>query len=325
MVQVTNLTSGVITFGENEFVILPGSTIEVSDDRYEALKTEFTALETGGQINVDVLTTPSYMVQKTETVLTDAAAIQYSAAAIIGGIINRTATAGDWLDQFPNPANLVAAIFDCKVGSSIRCDIFNAGTYGVDGWIIYLSFAQPVGVTLRNNVFVGNGQWARATIIVTSVAPGAETYDVWLDLAYVKPMDIFLRDDLHMIGSYNQAAEVHSCVSKRNPVNDPTDAAIPYSIAFLESGLIIRSPVSAPVADVLPDATAFRSPCGYINGMSLEFVVRNDGTQAITLTAGAGMTLSPAVIIVLAASAKRLMAVLDDSGIPLVTIYDITT
>lgn len=128
-----------------------------------------------------------------------------------------------------------------------------------------------------------------------------------------------------MIGSYNQAAEVHSCVSKRNPVNNPTDAAIPYSIAFLESGLIIRSPVSAPVADVLPDATAFRSPCGYINGMSLEFVVRNNGTQAITLTAGAGMTLSPAVIIVLAASAKRLMAVLDDSGTPFVTIYDITT
>ena len=326
MVEVTNVTGGVITVGENEFIISPFSTLQVPDDRFAALQEEFIALSVGGQINYSAITTPYYMIRKSEAVRVDAAAIQYTATEILGGLINRTPTAGDWTDQFPSPANLVAAIFDCKVGSSVQCDIFNSAAYGGgNGWIILLSFFQPAGVNFRTSAFIGFGQYARATCIVTSIAPGAETYDVWLDLAFVKPMDIFLRDDLHLIGAYNQANEVHSSVSKRNPVNDPADSAVGYTIAFLEAGLIIRSPVSAPVADVLPDATAFLSPCGYINGMSLEFVVRNDGTQAITLTAGAGMTLSPAVIIVLAASAKRLMAVLDDVGTPLVTVYDITT
>jgi hypothetical protein len=51
---VTNLTAGVVTFGEGEFVL--GSTpnfIDVPYDRYLALQNEFSALETSGQVSLD--------------------------------------------------------------------------------------------------------------------------------------------------------------------------------------------------------------------------------------------------------------------------------
>lgn len=49
---VRNLSTGTVTFGENEFSILSGVTADIPEDRYEALKSEFDALVAIGQIEV---------------------------------------------------------------------------------------------------------------------------------------------------------------------------------------------------------------------------------------------------------------------------------
>src|SRR4030042_5458467 len=109
MIQVTNLTTGVISIGEEEFVILPLATISVPEDRYTALLSEFMALKNASQISIVTSSVvPSYLLTKTRTQITGAGTT-YTPVQVFGGIIHRVTT-GMVVDHLPTAADLISAM-----------------------------------------------------------------------------------------------------------------------------------------------------------------------------------------------------------------------
>jgi hypothetical protein len=111
---------------------------------------------------------------------------------------------------------------------------------------------------------------------------------------------------------------------------DATDGVKTYTAAELIGGLILRDPTGAPRADVSPTAAEIVAGfAGGIVGSSFEFTIRNaaNAAEAITLTAGAGVTLSPASQVIAQDNSKRFLCRLDNvgSGTEAVTIYSLGT
>ena len=99
--------------------------------------------------------------------------------------------------------------------------------------------------------------------------------------------------------------------------------------AELIGGLILRDPTGGNRSDFTPTAAALVAGfAGGIVGSSFEFTVRNnaDAAETITLTAGAGVTLSGTMTIA-QSNSKRFLCRLDDigSGTEAVTIYSLGT
>ena len=110
---------------------------------------------------------------------------------------------------------------------------------------------------------------------------------------------------------------------------DITEGVRTYTAAELIGGLILRDPSGANRSDVSPTAAAIVAGfAGGIVGSSFEFTIRNDANAAetITLTAGAGVTLSGTMTIA-QNNSKRFLCRLDNvgSGTEAVTIYSLGT
>jgi hypothetical protein len=110
---------------------------------------------------------------------------------------------------------------------------------------------------------------------------------------------------------------------------DATVGVRTYTAAELIGGLILRDTNGASRADVSPSAAAIVAGfAGGIAGSSFEFTIRNtaDAAEVITLTAGAGVTLSGTMTIA-QNNSKRFLCRLDNvgSGTEAVTIYSIGT
>jgi len=126
MVAITNLTTGIVTVGENEFVIPASGTIDVPDVRYEALKNEFLALVGAGQISISSIETPSFIVKKTRTEISGPA-VTYTPTQVLGGIIHRVVAGGPVIDVLPTASDLVAAIPGAEVGTCFELAISASG------------------------------------------------------------------------------------------------------------------------------------------------------------------------------------------------------
>lgn len=108
-----------------------------------------------------------------------------------------------------------------------------------------------------------------------------------------------------------------------------TAGVVTYTAAELVGGLILRDPNGAARSDVTPTAAQI---VGAITGAtatsSFEFIIRNDADAAetITLTAGAGVTISGTATIA-QNNSKRFRAVITNagSGTEAVTIYSLGT
>lgn len=110
---------------------------------------------------------------------------------------------------------------------------------------------------------------------------------------------------------------------------DATAGAKTYSAAELIGGLILRDPNGGARNDVTPTAAQIVAGfAGGIAGSSFEFTIRNtaDANETITITAGAGVTLSGTMTIA-QNNSKRFLCRLDnvDSGTEAVTIYSLGT
>ncbi len=110
---------------------------------------------------------------------------------------------------------------------------------------------------------------------------------------------------------------------------DATAGAKTYTAAELIGGLILRDPAGGSRNDVSPTAALIVAGfAGGIVGSSFEFTIRNtaDAAETITLTAGAGVTLSGTMTIA-QNNSKRFLCRLDNvgSGTEAVTIYSLGT
>ncbi len=108
-----------------------------------------------------------------------------------------------------------------------------------------------------------------------------------------------------------------------------TAGAVTYTAAELIGGLILRDPAGGSRNDVSPTAALIvAGVSGAVAGTSFEFTIRNDADAAetITLTAGAGVTLSGTMTIA-QNNSKRFLCRLDNigSGTEAVTIYSLGT
>ncbi len=110
---------------------------------------------------------------------------------------------------------------------------------------------------------------------------------------------------------------------------DATAGARTYTAAELIGALILRDPTGGNRSDVTPTAALIVAGfAGGIVGSSFEFTIRNtaDAAETITVTAGAGVTLSGTMTIA-QNNSKRFLCRLDDigSGTEAVTIYSLGT
>lgn len=110
---------------------------------------------------------------------------------------------------------------------------------------------------------------------------------------------------------------------------DVTAGARTYTAAELVGGLILRDPTGGNRSDVSPTAALIvGAVTAAIATSSFEFIIRNtaDAAETITLTAGAGVTLSGTMTIA-QNNSKRFLAVIDNagSGTEAVTIYSLGT
>jgi len=108
---------------------------------------------------------------------------------------------------------------------------------------------------------------------------------------------------------------------------DTTAGANTWSAAELIGGLMLRDPNGASRSDVTPTAAAIVGAiAGAIVGSSFEFTIRNtaDAAETITLTPGAGVTLSGLMTIRQGCSRRFLAVCTNVTGAAeAVTIYDI--
>lgn len=110
---------------------------------------------------------------------------------------------------------------------------------------------------------------------------------------------------------------------------DATAGVKTYTAAELIGGLILRDPAGGSRNDVSPTAALIVAGfAGGVVGSSFEFTIRNaaDAAEAITLTAGDGVTLSGTMTIA-QNNSKRFLCRLDNigTGTEAVTIYSLGT
>ncbi len=110
---------------------------------------------------------------------------------------------------------------------------------------------------------------------------------------------------------------------------DATAGAKTYSAAELIGGMVLRDPAGGNRNDVSPAAADIVAGfAGGVVGSSFEFTIRNaaDAAETITLTAGAGVTLSGTMTIA-QNNSKRFLCRLDNvgAGTEAVTIYSLGT
>jgi hypothetical protein len=137
-------------------------------------------------------------------------------------------------------------------------------------------------------------------------------------------------DDLASVLLTSTFPAINDAVAQATTVTtDVTAGARTYTAAELVGGLILRDPTGGNRSDVTPTAALIvAGVAGAIVGSSFEFTIRNtaDAAETITVTAGAGVTLSGTMTIAQNAS-KRFLAVLTDvgAGTEAVTIYSLGT
>lgn len=117
--------------------------------------------------------------------------------------------------------------------------------------------------------------------------------------------------------------------SVRTVTTDATVGARTYTIAELLGGLILRDPNGGARSDVTPTAALIVAGiAGCIVGSAVEFTIRNtaDANETITITEGAGVTLSGTMTIG-QNNSKRFVLVVTNigSGTEAATLYSLGT
>ena len=110
----------------------------------------------------------------TPTVNAVAAAVTYSVAEILSGLLLRDALSAARADLLPAAAAIVAAINGCQVGTSFRTWIRNTGA-GAGS----ITLTTNTGLTLSGTVAIVFQQQKELLFVVTNVTPGSEAVTVY--------------------------------------------------------------------------------------------------------------------------------------------------
>lgn len=107
----------------------------------------------------------------TPTVNAVAAAVTFTAAELLSGIVLRDTLSSARADLLPTAANLVAAINGCQVGTSFRTLIRNTSA-GAGS----ITLTVNTGATISGTAVVVFQQQKELQIVITNVTPGSEAY-----------------------------------------------------------------------------------------------------------------------------------------------------
>jgi hypothetical protein len=184
---------------------------------------------------------------------------------------------------------------------------------------------------VQANAAIGIGTFIKAEFVDAADAGKAKTAAADLSHARAIVMEASgAEDDLAsalLIGPVPSITDTP--VRTITVLTDATAGAKTYSAANLVGGLILRDPNGANRSDVTPTAAQIvAGVAGAIVGSSFEVEMRNtaDAAETITITAGAGVTLSGTMTIA-QNNGKRFLVVLDNvtAGAEAVTIYSLGT
>lgn len=107
----------------------------------------------------------------TPTIEAGAAAVTYTVAELLCGLLLRDALSGAKADLLPTAANLVAAINGCQVGTSFRTVIRNTGA-GAGS----ITLTANTGATISGTAVIVFQQQKELLVVITNVTPGSEAY-----------------------------------------------------------------------------------------------------------------------------------------------------
>lgn len=184
---------------------------------------------------------------------------------------------------------------------------------------------------LQVNAALGAGAFVSAEYV--SATDAGKGQDASGDLAKARALVIEAsgaEDDLASVLLIGPVPSITATAWQRATVTTDTTAGVKtYTAAELLGGLILRDPAGASRSDVTPTAALIVAGiAGAVVGSSFEFTIRNtaDAAETITVTAGAGVTLSGTMTIA-QNNSKRFLAVCTNvgSGTEAVTIYSLGT
>lgn len=107
----------------------------------------------------------------TATVNAVAAAVTYTAAELLSGLLLRDTLSAARADLLPTAANLVAAINGCQVGTSFKVLIRNTSA-GAGS----ITLTANTGATISGTAVIVFQQQKELRIVITNVTPGSEAY-----------------------------------------------------------------------------------------------------------------------------------------------------
>jgi len=110
----------------------------------------------------------------TVTTETTAAAVTYTAAEIIGGLILRDPAGGARSDVSPTAALIVAAITDCQVNTSFRFTIRNTADASET-----ITLTAGTGVTLSGTMTIAQNNSKEFVAVVTNRTSGSEAVTIY--------------------------------------------------------------------------------------------------------------------------------------------------
>lgn len=107
----------------------------------------------------------------TATVNAVAAAVTYTAAELLSGLLLRDTLSSARADLLPTAANLVAAINGCQVGTSFKVLIRNTSA-GAGS----ITLTANTGATISGTAVIVFQQQKELRIVITNVTSGSEAY-----------------------------------------------------------------------------------------------------------------------------------------------------
>jgi len=220
-----------------------------------------------------------------------------------GGVIRRDPTGADRSDVTPTAALLVAQIPDARVGSTFEFEIIN--TADADEVI---TLTAGVGVTLSpTSITIGRNQSKKFLAECTNVTAASEAVTIY---------------DVESLGHANVNVREFT---RKVTVSALAGGAVTVTAAQLLGGYITNDP-AADVALTLPTAALLVAAIPNCQvGSSFKCVIENtgDADEEMTLTLGAGATLTLSSAIIGVDMRREFMMVITNVGTPAYTVYDV--
>jgi len=315
MYYLKNLTAGtVINIGANQYTLLPGGELFLSNELYQIYVNELEAYVSKGILAVDIV--PHFSVFKNRQPLIGVGQT-LTPTEVLNGIVHRTTTSTLIADAFPTAAALLAAIPGATVGTSI--DFYYSHATGGYSYVLLaagagMNFVDDFGY-YSNAVEVRSGCLAHLLLYITSLNPPTFQIKVISNVGMLTAEEALAdRFRIRLASLLSTAGDVI------------------YTVQQLIGGMIVRDTAGSPRGDVSPTAASIVAFLGLpINGgvavgSFVEFSIKNIGIAPndINFTQGAGVTIyggSP-LAIPAASTANFLLIVTNvGSGTEAVTIY----